>query len=163
MSDPIFLANPTPSLGGICCPSVTRFTISKGNDELRLKSSKQAIVRSIFSFRDWALDPLTFVCSGALTTGIMRVSPVAMFLNTELRQSDFSSNIGTTSTFEKTAREPNCSSNFAIENRLSFSACLSRYLLMSLLVMVGPTTSVSAGGHLWVISIRYRSRSRTVR
>ena len=161
MSDPIFLANPTPSLGGIRCPSLTRSTINKGNDELRLKTSKQAIVRSIFSFRDWNLDPLTFVCSGALTTGIMRVSPVVMFLNTELRQSGCSSNMGITSTFEKTAREPNCSSNFVIENRLSFSACLSRYLLMRLLFMVGPIVSVSAGGHLWVILIRYRSRSRT--
>ena len=103
MSDPIFLANPTPSLGGIRCPSVTRSTISKGSGELRLKSSRQAIVRSIFSPKYWACDFLTFVCSGALTTGIMRVSPVVIFLNTELRQSDCSSNIGTTSTFEKTA------------------------------------------------------------
>ena len=163
MSDPIFLANPTPSLGGIRCPSVIRSTISKGNDELRLKSSRQAIVRSIFSVRDWTLDPLTFFCSGALTTGITRLSHVVMFLNTEFRQSDCSSNIGTTSTSEKTAREPNCSSNFVIENRLSFSACLSRYLLMRLLFMVGPAISVSGGGHLWVIPIRYRSRSQTVR
>jgi hypothetical protein len=163
MSDPIFLANPTPSLGGIRCPSVARSTISKGNDELRLKSSKHAIVRSIFSSREWTWDPLTFVCSGALTTGITRVSPVVMFLNTEFRQSDCSSNIGTTSTFEKTVEEPNCSSNFFIESRLSFSACLSRYLSMRLLFMVGPTLSVSAGVHLWVIPIRYRSRSQTVR
>jgi hypothetical protein len=163
MSDPIFLANPTPSSAGIRFPSVTRSTISKGNDVLRLKFSRQAIVRSIFSLIDWILDPLAFVCSGAFTTGIMRVSPFVMFLNTEFRQLDCSSNIGTTSTFEKTAKEPNCSSKFAIENRLSFSAFLSRYLLMSLLVMVGPTIWVSAGGHLWVIPIRYRSRFRTVR
>ena len=65
--------------------------------------------------------------------------------------------------FEEIAKEPNCSSNFCIENRLSFSACLSRYFLMSLLFMVGPTFLVSAGVHLWVIPIRYRSRSRTVR
>ena len=163
MSDPIFLANPTPSLGGIRRPSVTRSTISKGNDELRLKSSRQAIVRPIFSVRDWTLDPLTFFCSGALTTGITRLSHVVMFLNTEFRQSDCSSNIGTTSTFEKTAKEPNCSSNFFIQSRLSSSACLSRYLSMSLLFMVRPTMSVSAGVHLWVIPIRYGSRSRTVR
>ena len=103
MSDPIFLANPTPSLGGIRLPSVTRSIINKGNDELRLKSSKQASVCSIFSSKDWTDDSLLFFCSGALNTGIMRVSSVVMFLSTELRQSDFSSNIGTTSTFEKTA------------------------------------------------------------
>ena len=103
MSDPIFLANPTPSLGGIRLPSVTRSTINKGNDELRLRSSRQASVRSILSPKDSNSDPVTFVCSGALTIGIIRVSSVVMFLNTELRQSDFSSNMGTTSTFEKAA------------------------------------------------------------
>ena len=163
MSDPIFLANPTPSLGGIRCPSVTRSTISKGNGELRLNASRQAIVRSIFSGKYWTRESLTYVCSGALTTGIMSVSLVVMFLNMEFRQSDCSSNIGTTRTLEKIAKEPNCSSNFCIENRLSFSACLSRYFLMSLLFMVGPTFLVSAGVHLWVIPIRYRSRSQTVR
>ena len=122
MSDPIFLANPTPALGGIRRPSVTRSTISRGNDELRLRPSRQASVRSIFSPKDLNNDPPTYVCSGALTTGIMRVSSVVMFLSSELRQSGFSSNIGITSTFEKTAREPNSSSNFDKETWLSFSA-----------------------------------------
>ena len=103
MSDPIFLANPTPFLAGIRCPSVTRSTISKGNGEFLLNASRQAIVRSNFSRKYWTREFLTHVCSGALTTGIMSVSRVVMFLNTESRQSDCSLNMGTTSTFEKIA------------------------------------------------------------